>query len=416
LCETKRQSTTLFGDGEDALTLRAEKLDSADDPFTESHLTAGVAFAAQAKQEQLETTLEEITVNKNQIPFVLVTLLAIPVVNAFGQVPPAIVEATKGAFNVPTNVPGIMTTLAPPADFNPVTATDEELASFGFPPRPDAQLEPKAHRSWVRAMNASKTRVNAQVEVTSIFHGPDKRNSHVENGLGYSSNWSGATAFGGATSYNHSNSFYFVVGEYVIPKGGFCANTHGWNYSSSWVGIDGYNSGDVLQTGTESDEYCTTAGAQPSSTYYSAWIEWYPFSSSRISSTTFPVAPGDDMFVEVWNTTATQGYAYLVDYQRNIAVEYSLTPPAGTSLVGNSAEWILEAPTVSGSLASLTNYISDYFSNCYAYTWGGLYYYPSTSNSVLLDMSTNGTSTGVISYPTLQGSSSLWLQDTGVAR
>lgn len=354
--------------------------------------------------------------NKNQISLVVATMLAIPVVNAFGQVPPAIAEATKNAFSVPTNVPGVMTTLAPPAGFDPVTATDEELASFGFPPRPDEQQEPKAHSAWVRAMKASKTRVNAQVEVTNIFHGPHKPTSPVQNGLGYSSNWSGAVAFGGASSYNHTTSFYFLVGEYVIPKGGFCANTHGWNYSSSWVGIDGDYSGDVLQAGTESDEYCATVGAQPTSTYYSAWIEWYPYSESRISSATFPVAPGDDIFVEVWNTTATQGYAYLVDYQRNISVEYSLTPPSGTSLVGNSAEWIVEAPTVGGGLASLTNYISDYFSNCYAYTWGGLYYYPSTFSSVLLDMSTNGTSTGVISYPTLQGGSSLWFQDTGIAR
>jgi hypothetical protein len=121
------------------------------------------------------------------------------------------------------------------------------------------------------------------------------------------------------------------------------------------------------------------------------------------------------MFVEVWNTTATQGYAYLVDYQRNITVEYSLTPPSGTTLRGNSAEWVVEAPTVGGGLAALTNYISDYFSNCYAATWAYSYYYPGTSSSVLLDMYSGSTS-NVISYPTLLGTSAIWFQDAGTAR
>jgi hypothetical protein len=122
------------------------------------------------------------------------------------------------------------------------------------------------------------------------------------------------------------------------------------------------------------------------------------------------------MYVEVWNTSATQGYAYLVDYQQNKAVEYSLTPPSGTKLVGNSAEWIVEAPTVGGSLASLTNYISDYFSNCYAETWAGSAYYPGSTGATLLDMSTNGASSGVISFPTIESTTSIWFQDTGVAR
>jgi len=351
--------------------------------------------------------------------FVLVSALAaMPLASAFGQsVPAGVMQATREAFSVPTNVPGVRTTFAPPQGFDPVAASELELAQYGFPPRPDSQLEPRAFASWSRAMRASKTRVNAEVQISNVFHGPvNKPTAPQLNGLAYSTNWSGAADFGGASSYNHSTSFYFLIGEYVVPKDGFCANTIGWDYSSSWVGIDGYGSGDVLQAGTESDAYCTSVGAQPSSTYYSAWIEWYPYASSRISSSTFPVSPGDDIFVEVWNTSATQGYAYLVDYQRNISVEYSLTPPSGTSLIGNSAEWVVEAPTVSGSLASLTNYISDYFSNCYAYTWGGSYYYPGTSGATLINMSTSGTSSGDISVPAVLGLNAIWFQDTGVAR
>lgn len=46
------------------------------------------------------------------------------------------------AATVPTNVLGIRTYAKPPGDFNPLMATDAELAVYGFPQRPDTQAHP----------------------------------------------------------------------------------------------------------------------------------------------------------------------------------------------------------------------------------------------------------------------------------
>ena len=113
-----------------------------------------------------------------------------------------------------------------------------------------------------------------------------------------------------------------------VAEQAFGACTGGWDYGSAWNGIDGWGSPDVLQAGVEFDAYCALGG-HVKSTYYSAWYEWYPFGEVRIGG--FPIAPGDDIFVEVWNTSSTAGHAYLVNYNNNQSVNIAFNAPAGTS-------------------------------------------------------------------------------------
>jgi hypothetical protein len=147
-----------------------------------------------------------------------------------------------------------------------------------------------------------------------------------------------------------------IIGEFVVPTAhqAFGSCDGGWDWSSQWPGIDGFGSNDVLQAGIEVDAYCnggTTAS------FYSAWIEWFPFSETRVSSPA--IHPGDLIFIEVWNTSPTNGYAYFFNYstlgERGIPTH--ITAPSGTPLVGNSVEWIVERPGIGGGLATLTNYI-----------------------------------------------------------
>src|ERR1700747_1236531 len=63
------------------------------------------------------------------------------------------------------NLPGASTIEAPPAGFDPITASDEELAYHGFPPRPN-QSQAKAYATWVKAMKASKVRLVPKLEQT----------------------------------------------------------------------------------------------------------------------------------------------------------------------------------------------------------------------------------------------------------
>ncbi len=328
----------------------------------------------------------------------------------------------------PTNLPGATTIVAPPAGFDAINASDEDLAYHGFPPRPDQNTSPKAYASWTKAINASKSRIAPRLEQTSVFHGPARQaksakadpnatanaiaNASAPGSVSdtvYSYNWSGYVNLAGASGRT-SGSFYYVYSDFVVPvaRQAFGVANGGWDYGSSWVGIDGWGSPDVLQAGVEFDAYASIFGT---STYYSPWYEWYPYGEVRI--TNLPIAPGDDYFVEVWSTSATQGYAYLVNENTNQAVSIGFTAPAGTYLSGNSAEWIVERPGVNGSLATLTNYIDDVFWSSYGVTFNYAAYNPSSASSypiVGLDNSGNAES-----YPTLLGPSAFLMQTEGSA-
>lgn len=310
----------------------------------------------------------------------------------------------------PTNLAGVTTIDAPPEGFDPVSASDAELAYHGFPPRPDQYDNPKAYESWARAMKASKTRLAPTLEQTNIFHGPAKLNQKVSepgtlsNGLS-SNSWSGYLASGG-TTYGSSAAFYYVYSEFVVPyaQQAFGVCNGGWDTGTSWVGIDGYGSGDVLQAGVEFDAYCNGATR---STYYSPWYEWYPFSAVRITSLT--VAPRDEIWIEVWSTTATQGYAYIVDETTGHVVEVGFAAPAGTRLVGNSAEWILEG--FGGNALSpprLTNYVEEPFWDAYAVTFGGTAIDPGSASAQTVTMYDGATP---VSVPTLLGPSAFLMLD-----
>ena len=168
-------------------------------------------------------------------------------------------------------------------------------------------------------------------------------------------------------------------------------STGGWDWSSIWPGIDGFNSNDVLQGGVEVDSYCS---GSTKANYYSAWVEWYPYGSVRVSSPA--ITPGDLVFVEVWNVSPTSGYVYFHNFSTNVTAEYHLTAPSGTTLKGNSVEWIVERPGVNGRLATLTNYIdvTSTYSFAWDYTRSPLTYYyayynPSVGTLYLITMLDN---------------------------
>jgi hypothetical protein len=323
----------------------------------------------------------------------------------------ALAMTVAHAAPVPTNLAGVTANMETPAGFDPLKATAQQLDAAGLPPRPDAQLNRKAFASWQRAVTTQTRRIMPSLVQTDIKHGPHKPAAGAN---GTSTNWSGYALVNSQTSRTNA-SFYFLIADYVVPvaEQAFGACTGSYDYSSSWIGIDGYNSSDVLQAGTEADAYCsgTTKAA-----YYAAWYEWYPFSEVRIGS--FPVSPGDDMFVEVWSTSATVGHAYIVNYNTNQTVDLTFNAPSGTTLKGNSAEWVVERPSVGGSLATLTNYIQDFFEDAYAYDFNYDQSSPSAAYTgvssvplTMVDSSGNG-----LSYPALLGPSSVLFTDEGAAR
>jgi hypothetical protein len=328
------------------------------------------------------------------------------------------VAAQATAYSIPTNLPGVTAAAEPPEWFNPLTASDADLTVYGFPPRPDIQTQPQAHKSWQKAMAAAKHSIVPELQFTNVFHGP-ARGIKQQNSTYSSNNWSGVVVESGATSFNNSSSFYYVLAEYVVPVAsqayGVC--TGSTDYSSTWVGIDGFGGSggsggnDLFQAGTEADAYC--AIREESQTYY-AWYEWVPNNPNQsVHIYNLPISPGDDIWIQIWNTSATQGYAYILNYNTNQYVNLSLPAPSGTKLVGNWAEWIVERPIVNNAYSTLTNYIWDYFSNSDAATHGGSVYTPSYSAAYLVTMYSGSSA---ISSPTILGTYAIQLQNEGPSR
>ncbi len=114
-------------------------------------------------------------------------------------------------------------------------------------------------------------------------------------------------------------------------------------YSSSWVGIDGFNNSNLIQTGTEQDWYSGRA-------HYAAWWEILPAAETVIPTIT--VHPGDQFSASV---TSNGGGSWTIKITDN-STGQSFTTVQGYSGPGTSAEWIQEAPTVGGRIAALAHY------------------------------------------------------------
>ena len=270
---------------------------------------------------------------------------------------------------LPTAIPGTMSFAGPPPGFDAVTASPQLRQAYGLPPAPDVQRSPGAYGAWVRAMRSAKTRITPQLVPSGVTRGPmagARLKQGVTRGYFTTTNWSGSVVTNASTVWNSLS--FMEVGSYInVPVAGqpFGTCSGGWLYSTAWVGIDGgagtqYGQ-DVLQAGIDADAYCSGANNY---TYYDAFYEWAPAVGITIQN--LPVAPGDEMYVIVWATTPTTGYAYLENLTTGQTAGLGIAPPAGTHLVGNSAEFIEERPTVGTTLANLARYTTEFLTEAFA--------------------------------------------------
>jgi hypothetical protein len=133
-------------------------------------------------------------------------------------------------------------------------------------------------------------------------------------------NWSGYAATGAI--------FSDVSASWVVPA---VTCTSGAQYSSAWVGLDGFNSRTVEQTGTDSDCH----GATPR--YYS-WYEMYPAASVNIAE---PVSAGDQMNASVTAATTSSFVLVIADATKGWTKTFTKTLARAKR---TSAEVIEEAP------------------------------------------------------------------------
>jgi hypothetical protein len=149
-----------------------------------------------------------------------------------------------------------------------------------------------------------------------------------------STNWSGYAVTGGTGAYTS------ISASWTQPTG---TCSRGNQYSSFWVGLDGFNSSSVEQTGSEVD--CSGRTAE-----YYAWYEMYPAYPVNYSNT---VRPGDHFTASV---TFSGTRTYTLKISDTTQGWSHTTTKKESGLSRSSAEVITEAPSSSSGVLPLANF------------------------------------------------------------
>jgi len=255
-----------------------------------------------------------------------------------------------------------------------VSLSSDELMKRGYPVRPDAKQAPEAFATWMKAVTKPSRLVDSrQVARTEVRHVKPVKASNYET----SSNWSGFELRAASGTYD------LVLGEWYVPTVYYETNAH--TYSAYWIGLDGDGTSDLWQAGTEQEiQDIDILGIHFDFTNYYAWSEFLPPQGTEQVIPNFTVNPGDLMFTEVWVGNSGQSpslsglyaIAFVEDVSRGeyttiytcrgFSIFGACTNLAQTAIGGSEAEWIMERPTVGGSLPDLADYSYSYMYDAYA--------------------------------------------------
>lgn len=230
------------------------------------------------------------------------------------------------------------------------------------------------------AVAASATAVAAVPHAAALTPAP---HSHTVVGLHHriqpDTSRSGRTS-GAQSDYNWAG--------YVKTGSGYTSSTATWTvptlstkydgYSSSWVGIDGFNDSYLIQTGTEAD----VVNGQTS---YDAWWEVITPSDEapEVLFSSLSINPGDSITASVAKGSSGKWTMKLTDNTSGQSASHS----SKFSGPGDSAEWIQEDTDVNGYISAAPDWHSVTFSGI---TVNGAS--PQLNSSESLDIvDTNGT-------------------------
>jgi len=270
----------------------------------------------------------------------------------------------------------------PPGGFDPVAASDAELARYGYPRRPDRATQPQAYQRWRSVVLRPTTRTAA------LFGPPSQVPPRPPGGVINPGGWGDQPGFqtttqiwaGRATRVDYSQyPIQTMYGTWTVPRIVQPPNGGRETYScASWIGLDGWDGADgqLIQAGT-------TVGVVQGSTQNEVWFEWYPakqkpitnfdFAAGDVISCTIDVTgrDGEDFINEVYVTWSNVTTGKSVDGPQprpNSFPGYTNPVPAP----GFTANWILELvqPTAPSPPAVLPQFGSIYYDDSWAYTDG----------------------------------------------
>ncbi len=234
---------------------------------------------------------------------------------------------------LPFSVPNCV---QPPSNVNLSKLSNQQLAIYGLPPKPrDATLISTWRFNLLHAKHRSCSGYRP-------LH--PKINIHPFTSQWSTTNYAGNLA--NSDGYNSAWSYWNVP----------CVNTPNNAFSSAWVGIGGYPTGNadrLIQAGTDSD----MTGGTP---YYTLWVENLP---DYPATSNFHPTCGDRIWAVVYNDYLGKQWAYeeVEDVTRNV---YWTGSQEGSSYIDKSsisAEWIVEGDYQDPDYIPLTKFGSVHF-------------------------------------------------------
>jgi hypothetical protein len=356
---------------------------------------------------------------------------------------PAVAEsdAVRGIYlsaaNVPTNIKEVYTYPDAPKGFNPLTASDVELASYGFPQRPDKHADPDHYRLWERAMIAAKIHWHGELKplhtggqemVPAGNRSAESLEQAVEQpqtGPKQISRWdtSGVildnrtTKWSGTKSYNDIWSV-ITVPLVQLPFGSACSQPE---YNSvSLVGIDGQfvsSGGPTVFVPGESAAAWEQVVCGSGSFYY-ATIGW-----GENFNVTFTMNQGDLFYTELHAFGGcNNGSAFVEDLTTLTYGTYTIDNPCSFQQIGRFANWNVWRPCCNGNNPyQLANTYDISYDGAAVLNGSGAHFYPgsqaATTTIVTMtddagDQAIELVNQGSTGY---QGLHSLWFNTTGCA-
>jgi len=273
----------------------------------------------------------------------------------------------------------------PPADFDPLSATDAQLDQYGLPARPDQKAEPDLFQYWSWLLGKPFRVITPEFSTPGGSAPPAPADQGSRSGRWgvrgreNSRNWSGLYIMP-----QRPNRFVQVIGSWhvpqpsvppVLPEGAVPDNDE--YQSSTWIGIDGHRSypkSSMPQIGT--GQFIRVAdGIKTVRT--TAWWEWWSKddqfppqnrNNPPVMIANFPVAIGDEISAGVTVQSSDEVRFYIKNQTKGVFTTFLVIAPGPILPLGSTAEWIMERPTVVGQrrMYPLPNFTEVAFRHCFA--------------------------------------------------
>ncbi len=217
----------------------------------------------------------------------------------------------------------------PPEDFDPITATAQQLAQYDIEPRP---IEAAALEAW----NATYSDYDRPSEPSLRLRLPA---SGTLASTQYDSSWGGWEV---GTINQTASTYVAIKANFVVPQ--ISTSCNFYSTSSIWIGLGGdtYNANDLLQQGLTRCNFYDSSGIFP------GWLPFTEFAAKQyplpLCGSTAPVPVGHTVYQNMsYQRSTNTAYFYFDDQSvAGGALACHLTGPAGWSFNGATAEWIVE--------------------------------------------------------------------------